>query len=525
MSSNGSCTYPGILDPDELVWPGGEPAALAGSLAAYRAGDLLAALEQYPAGRAPASNAERVYLAALLLTVGQVEPAENLLEPAANGQSGEVGSQRTAWLAVALRKVIAAVKRRPFPSNLSAQPSTPTATELLAESYYQQAQARLEPALEAARQAVARAPRFGFAQARLAELEFSFGHTKAARKAVERSLELSPRNAQAFALKGFLLAAENRYGEAIAAFDRAIALNGALGNAWLGRGLCRIHRGDGAGGLADLQTAVTLEPQRSVLRSYLGKAFDQQGLDAQTAKELRRGQELDPADPTAWLYSALLNQEHNRINQAVRDLEHSQELVGNRGVYRSQLLLDQDRAVRGANLASVYRDAGMTDVSLREAARAVNYDYANYSAHLFLANSYNALRDPRQINLRYETPWLSEYLVGNLLAPVGAGALSQTVSQNEYGRLFERNRLGVVSATEYLSRGDWTQSGAQFGTWGNSEYALEAFYQSRNGQRVNNDLEQLTLGLQFKAATDPAGYALFPGDLLRCRRRAFDPGL
>jgi hypothetical protein len=47
-------------------------------------------------------------------------------------------------------------------------------------------------------------------------------------------------------------------------------------------------------------------------------------------------------------------------------------------------LLDQDRAVRSANLAAIYQDAGMSDISVREAARAVNADYANYSSHLFL---------------------------------------------------------------------------------------------------------------------------------------------
>ncbi len=172
----------------------------------------------------------------------------------------------------------------------------------------------------------------------------------------------------------------------------------------------------------------------------------------------------------------------NQINDAIRDLEKSEELNDNRSVYRSQLLLDQDRAVRSANLAAMYRDAGMFDVSVREAARAVNYDYANYSAHLFLANSYDELRDPNEINLRYETPAESEYLVANLLAPVGAGPLSPTISQQEYSKLFERDGFGVASDTEYLSRGAWTESGAQFGTFGNFSYDFESFYRSDPGQ-------------------------------------------
>lgn len=37
---------------------------------------------------------------------------------------------------------------------------------------------------------------------------------------------------------------------------------------------------------------------------------------------------------------------------------------------------------------------------------------------------------------------MSEYLVANLLAPVGAGLLSLTLSQQEYSKLFERDGVG-----------------------------------------------------------------------------------
>ena len=172
-------------------------------------------------------------------------------------------------------------------------------------------------------------------------------------------------------------------------------MDSALGNAWLGRGLCRIRRGDAKGGREDLLVAAALEPQRAELRSYLGKAYATTGDYPRAAKEFQLAEKLDPKDPTPWLYSALLNQEHNRINDAIRDLEKSQALNDNRSVYRSQLLLDQDQAVRSANLAAMYQDDGMDDVAVREASRAVNYDYANYSAHLFLANSYNGLQRPQ----------------------------------------------------------------------------------------------------------------------------------
>src|SRR6185295_17691498 len=190
-------------------------------------------------------------------------------------------------------------------------------------------------------------------------------------------------------------------------------------------------------GRQDLQVAATLEPQRSVLRSYLGKAWSQTHIGkpwgraedtARAEKELRLAQKLDANDPTPWLYSAILAERQNKVNEAVRDLEKSQELNDNRSIFRSRLLLDQDEAIRSVNLARIYQDAGMTDWSVREAGRAVSYDYGNFSAHQFLADSYEALRDPKQINLRYEAPAVSEYFIANLLAPVGATPLSATVS-------------------------------------------------------------------------------------------------
>jgi Tfp pilus assembly protein PilF len=495
--------YPAVLDPDDLQLVPAEQKILGESIDAYRAGDLLMALEKFPAVRQSGSGPEKTYYAALLLSVGDVENSEKVL----SSLSG--GSQRLQRLADALRELISAVKREPASSN----PNPKLASEFLASSYYEQSRAiretSLQAALNLARQAAANSPNFGFAWERVAELEFSFGHTANALEALNKSLALAPRNAQALALKGFLLAAQNQAREAIVWFDRALAADSALGNAWLGRGLCRIRRGDATGGREDLLVAAALEPQRAELRNYLGKAYANAGDSARAAKEFQIAKKLDPNDPTAWLYFSLLDQQDNLINDAIRDLEKSEELNDNRSVYRSQLLLDQDQAVRSTSLATMYKDAGMFDVSVREAARAVNDDYANYSAHLFLADSYNELRDPNEINLRYETPAESEYLVANLLAPVSAGPLSPAISQGEYSRLFARDGFGVASDTEYLSRGAWTQSGAQFGTFGNTSYDLEAFYRSDPGQRVNDDIEQRQLSLTLKQQLTPQDSVYF----------------
>ena len=487
--------YPGVLDVDELRLDASAQSVLKNSLDAYRAGDLLTALAVYPEGRQATSESEKTYRAALLLAVGKVDETELLLTSQDNN------------LAAALRQLIAAVKNTST-TNVVAS-STNSATAALVQSYQFQAQSRLPEALLAAKHAVALSPNFGFGWTRVAELEFSFGRTKAAQAALDKALLLSPRNAQAVALRGFTLAAQNRIREATVEFDRAIALDGALANAWLGRGLCRFRHGNISEGRDDLQVAATLEPNRALLRSYLAKAWTERGDSKHAEQELALAKERDANDPTAWLYSALLLQQQNRINEGIEVLERSQALNDNRRVYRSRLMLDQDRAVRGANLANIYRDAGMTDVSVREAAKAVNADYANYSAHLFLANSYHELRDPQGVNLRYETPFVSEFLVAHLLAPVGAGNLSQQVSQQEYSKLFERDGLGVSSSTEYFSEGSWRIGAAQFGAFVGTSFAVEEYYESRDGTRPNNDLEFREYDIRLKQQITPSDTIFF----------------
>lgn len=490
--------YPAILDIDDLALDAGVKEALKASLDAYRSGDLPRALEQYPQDRAPGSESERIYRAALLLSAGEVDGAQDLLKDAMN-------DSRTAGLADALKEMIAAVKGQPW--NRTA--ARTLATEWLAGSYQAQAQRNLSQALQMAISATAKSPDFGFAQERLAEMEFSFGNVGPALAALKKSLALSPRNAQALALKGFVLSAQNKINGARQCFEEAIAIDGSLPNAWLGRGLVNIRQNHVKEGRQDIETAAALEPNRAFLRSYLGKAWSmdlpgQYSWDTHLAnKDLGLAMRLDPNDPTAWFYAALLDDQLNRVNPAINDLEHSEALNDNRSVFRSKYLLDQDAAVRSANLALIYEDAGLSDVAEREATKSVEDDYANYSAHLFLSETYDAVRDPKDANLRYQTPWEDELLVANLLAPVGAGALSQTVSQQEYSKLFQADGAGIFSQTEFFSRGGWLENASQFGTVENMSYSLDAYYYTDPGWRPNNYIDNSDFSAKVKYQLDP----------------------
>jgi Flp pilus assembly protein TadD len=473
--------YPAIINPADLTFTANETSDLAAVLANYRTGDLLAALAIWPA--ASTNDSAKILHAQLELAVGRVNEAEALL-----------ATVTTHPAADALRELISVVRVEKIPPETATQ----NASLLLAHSYAQQARADLAVARVSARQAVSAAPDFGFAHARLAELEFAFGNRRSALAELDRARELSPRLAAASALQGFVELEQGHTAAALTAFDHARELDAALGSAWLGRGLCLLHQRNFVEARAAFQAAAALEPQRSTFRSYLGKAANELVDTKAAEKEFRLAKELDPNDPTPWLYSALHLWQENRLNEAIRDLETSSDKNDNRAAFRSRELLDSDRSVRSANLTAIYHDAGLTEVSDHVAARAVSENYGNFSGHLFLANSYQSQEDANRFDLRLESARQSELLVANLLAPPGAGNLSQALSQQDRLRFFEQKPFGFSSLTTYGSGGDWSETATAFGSTGGFSYAFDTVYQSLNGDRVNNKSEQRQFALTMK---------------------------
>lgn len=485
--------YPAVIDPAELeaAMGQGDVSKASTALEAYSKGDLLAALEL------PKSSSKALE-AAFLLAVGRLDDTGPVLAK----------MPVSSPFRRALDKLVSAVKHE----EMADWPleSMQTASEAMAESYYQQSRHNLEAAREAVRLAVRLSPQNGYAWTRLGELEFSFGRASRSLEALENGLKFTPRNAQAHALQGFVLSARNRIAEAQKAFQTATQLDGALGNGWLGLGLTKIKQGHIVEGRADIQTAATVEPLMSIYHSYLGKALSVEGRVEDAAKDLALAQHLDANDPTPWLYSAIEKQQQNRSNEAIGDLQKSIDLNDNRRVYRSEFLLDQDKSVRSANLAAIYRNNGMNAVALREAARAVDSDFTNASAHLFLANAFQSQRDPQRIALRYETPWFNELLLANLLSPVGGGPLSQYVSQQEYSKLLEADGIGASLAGEYRGTGEWRSSASVFGTHGNWSWGVDYSLRDTHGTRINNEasLQELYAQVKWQATSDDTFYFL-----------------
>ncbi len=489
--------YPAVINPDDLHLEASEQVALKDVLEKYHSGDLVAALAAWPEGLGTGGGPITMR-AQLELAVGRVAVAEALLALVSNEAEGRL----------ALEELIAVVRGDQRGRGGSPLNPARTSSELLARTYTLQARTDLNGAREAARQAVGLAPQFGFASARLADLEFAFGNRRPALAELKRALKLSPRLAPAHALQGFIFLDQGATRAALMAFDQARELDAAFGPAWLGSGLCLMRERQFTAALTELQVAAALEPQRGLFRAYLGKASSELGDSKAAQKEFHLAEQLDPNDPTAWLYSALDLWQHNRLNEAIRSLEHSADLNDNRAIFRSQLLLDEDRSVRSANLAAIYADAGLPEVSHHTAVRAVTESYENFSGHLFLADSYQAIQSANSFDLRMETARQSELLVANLLAPPGGGNLSQLLSEQEHLQFFDPRPVGVSSLTQYGSNGDWRQVGTVFGTVGGLSYAFDALYEKLNGEQPNGQSEtrQLMLTLKQRITANDEAY-------------------
>lgn len=456
--------YPAIIDlhpilrqPVDNATKGPNPATSAqAAVQLYRQGKIneaVALLDAYAAQQNSAATPDWLTLhASLLLAVGRLDAADQAINQAllidpANSE------------ATALNTVIAVVlndKQAAQTFAAKATSMTPSsATAWLARSYAQQARFRIDDALNSARRATELAPRNGLAWARRAELEMSIGNLAKALDAASTAAQIDPALAKIQTVLGFSYLTRMQTAAAKTAFDQAIVRDQTDPQPRLGLGLAKIREGDLVGGRTDIAIAASLDPADPLIRSYLGKAYFEEQRDALAATQLMLAKSLDPLDPTPWFYDAVRKQTENRPVEALSDLQQSIALNQHRAVYRSQLLLDSDRASRQTSVAKMYDDMGLYRFAVTEATQSLHSDPSNYSGHRFLADAYARLD-------RHEIASVSELLQAQLLQPLNLNPLQPQLAFsnvstpgingpvapafNEFNSLFERNGTHIVTS-------------------------------------------------------------------------------
>ncbi|MDH3714937.1 MAG: FecR domain-containing protein [Gammaproteobacteria bacterium] len=474
-----------------------------------RSGDTECAFEALENTPQSARSADYFLLrAALLLSVGRVDDARTAIDSAltADAQTGS---------ALALRAVIAVVQNDAAQALEDARQavtlSPDAAAPRIALSYAQQADLQLEAARDTLLEAVERQPEDALAWARLAELWLALGFRSEGADAAQRATEIDPDVSRTHIVQGFAALARIDTDGAAQAFESALALDSADPLAHLGLGLARIRDGRLAEGRSNIETAVAVDSNNALLRPYLGRAYFEERRAPLDAEQYAIAKELDPLDPTAYLFDALRKQSENRPVDALYDLETSIANNDNRAVYRSRNLLDQDRAARGVSLAKVYDTLGFTQLGLNESRRSLTLDPSNASAHRFLSDSYGSVR-------RHEISRVSELLQAQMLQDINtnpvqpslsasnlnvAGGGPADVGLNEFTPLFESDGLHL-GATALGGNND-TKGGEVVvsALYDRFSVSLGGYTYETDGWRENNFQEHDIGNLFLQAAITP----------------------
>ena len=447
--------------------------------------------------------------AALLLNVGRQDEAQADIDAA-------LKRDPNAGLAHALRAIIDVVRNERKQALAEADKAvalSDTAATRIALSYAQQADFRIEAARDTLLVAVKNHPEDALAWARLSELWLSLGNRSEATAAAEKAASLQPGLGRTQSVLGFAALAEIKTAQAQTAFQQAIALDSADPLPHLGLGLAQIRQGHLEEGRGELETAVALDSNNALLRAYLGKAYFEEKRGPLDAQQFGIAQALDPLDPTSYFYNAIRLQTENQPVEALRELDASIARNDNRAVYRSRMLLDQDRAARGTSAARVYSDLGFTQLGINEATESVTTDPANASAHRFLSDTYQNVA-------RHETARVSELQQAQMLQDVNINPIQPTQSDtslnivtqggpasagfNEFTPLFERNRAQANLSVFGGANGTLGGEAVVSGVYDKLSLSAGAFNYDTNGFRPNNDLSHEIYNLFAQVAVTPS---------------------
>jgi len=429
-----------------------------------------------------------------LLQSGRVEQARQQLQPLLS--AGELG------LAFALSSVINVALNQndaALADGERAVELSPSVASSIALSYAQQAILDLDSARETMRSALAGNPDNAPVLARLAELELMFGERSRAVELAQKAASIDAGTDNSQIVLGYSALAINRSDSALQAFDKAISIDSSNPLAYLGRGLAKISSGNLVQGRQDIEVAVALDSNDAVLRSYLGKSYFEEKRSNLAEEQYDIAKTMDPNDPTAFLYSGILKQTENRPVAALKDIEKSIELNDNRAVYRSRLLLDQDRAARGTSIARAYSDLGFNQLATNEASESLMLDPSNASAHRFLSDSYKE-------GGRTEIGRVSELFQAQMLQDVNLTPIQPSLSAsnlnlvtlggpaqtgfNEFTPLFQKNQSQLDASLQAGSNDLAAGEVVYTGVYDNFSISAGVMSYENDGWRDNNEVEQ-----------------------------------
>jgi tetratricopeptide (TPR) repeat protein len=176
-------------------------------------------------------------------------------------------------------------------------------------------------ALKTVERAVAFAPNHFDAQFTLGRAFYGVGDFTAAVRAFREALKLKPDDARALFFLATALEGDGEIDAALGAYRELVRRRPDAAEGHVGLGVLLIKRGgaETAKGIAELRTAVRIDPNQYEAQVTLGRALLMQKLPAESVEHLRRAAELAPANPEPHYQLALAYRRLGLNDKAVEE--------------------------------------------------------------------------------------------------------------------------------------------------------------------------------------------------------------
>ena len=168
---------------------------------------------------------------------------------------------------------------------------------------------------------------------------------------------------------------EGRLAEAVASYQKAIAIDGSNVESHNDLGVALLHEGRLEEASAQFQAAVAMEPGNSEAHNNLGNILYREHRLAEAQVEYRRALRADPMDGRAHFNLGNVLMRTGRVAEAVAE-------------YTRAVELSPEDADMHANLAASLTQSGRDADAIREYEEALRLDPANPGAHLNLGALY-----------------------------------------------------------------------------------------------------------------------------------------
>ena len=272
-------------------------------------------------------------------------------------------------------------------------------------------------------------------------------------------------------LKGFMALIGTEVEKAEADFRSAIEKSQDLSDAYLGLGLALYRQNKKTEALESMEYASLVNPLAAYPHYYLGKAQYELGERDEAEIEIKRALELDPNDPTPYMYLATIMADRFRPGEGIMALEKAIGINDNKLMTRSRYLLDQDRAAKNVSLARSLSQMGLHEWANSRGNLAVWDDPSNSGAYLFRA------LEAVGLNTR-GAGTLGDLKRTKLLQPVNANTYT---TYSDYQNLLEipetKGQLSFLGGTDESYTGDVS-------VWGGTNkvaYFVEGGYSTTDG--------------------------------------------